>query len=152
MNSKSQVSRKKSLSGTQNNFLPLLSSNQFPSNAQLTSNSQLNYNYQPNSNSLLSSNIQSTSNSQLTSKNCRRLVLEKVVGTTSSSNSNFTLNPISGELVFVAGCVVVFYDPQQDKQTKFFSSPSNKPLNCVDISENGKFLAAGEVNQSFSKP
>lgn len=91
-----------------------------------------------------------TKRKSLTSKSGnRKLILDKVIGNTSNSTNNFISSPSSSEIAFLAGCVVVIYDYEQDKQTKFLFSPSNKPFASICFSENGKYLAAGEVTLNF---
>eukprot|EP00276_Gloeochaete_wittrockiana_P006089 CAMPEP_0184651898 /NCGR_PEP_ID=MMETSP0308-20130426/9559_1 /TAXON_ID=38269 /ORGANISM="Gloeochaete witrockiana, Strain SAG 46.84" /LENGTH=1233 /DNA_ID=CAMNT_0027086439 /DNA_START=41 /DNA_END=3738 /DNA_ORIENTATION=- len=73
-----------------------------------------------------------------------KLVLEKIIGTTASRNTALSSNPVTGDLAYVAGCVVVIYNYRRNKQVKFLGSKNNKSLSCVAFSPDGKCVAAGE--------
>ena len=70
------------------------------------------------------------------------LSLEKVIGTTSLHNSSVAVNPATGEAAYVAGCVIVVYNPQKNRQTRFFRT--EKSVSCLTFSRDGNYLAAGE--------
>lgn len=76
--------------------------------------------------------------------------LHKVLGFAGKSNQEMALNPQTGELVWVAGSVIVTYSPKENKQTKFIFHPSNKSFGCLTFSPNGKYLAAGGKSKNPS--
>lgn len=70
------------------------------------------------------------------------LKLEKVIGSTSSSNSVFQSNPVSGDVFYAAGAIVICYSPTDNIQKKYFKC--SRSISCLAISNDGKYLAAGE--------
>lgn len=44
----------------------------------------------------------------------KKPMLEKVIGVTSTSNYNFVFNPLTGELAYTAGSIIVCYHPDKD--------------------------------------
>eukprot|EP00961_Rhodomonas_salina_P298862 3938442-Rhodomonas_salina.1 len=70
--------------------------------------------------------------------------LERVIGNTIGSSSGLAANPVTGDLAYTAGCVVVIYNPRRNRQTQFLSCRNNRKLTCVAFSNNGALLAAGE--------
>eukprot|EP00250_Pteridium_aquilinum_P033286 c5408_g2_i1 orf=62-412(+) len=75
-----------------------------------------------------------------------KLQLEKVIGLTSSNANGLACNPATGDLAFLAGCVVVVFSTETYRQTRFFMvSRTPKALACVTYSPHGgKLIAAGE--------
>ena len=69
------------------------------------------------------------------------LSLSRVVGLTSLSNTSFLSSP-DGNIFYAAGCVCVVYNPQTNKQVKFFTV--TKAISSMHLSEDGRFLAIGE--------
>ena len=76
--------------------------------------------------------------------------LEKVIGTSSKNANAIQVNPVNGDLVFLAGSYLVVYSPKDAKQTHFLSSPTSRPFQCLVFSSCGKYLAAGE--SAFRQP
>lgn len=76
--------------------------------------------------------------------------LEKVIGTSSKNANALQVNPVNGDLVFLAGSYLVVYSPKDAKQTRFLSSPTSRPFQCLVFSNCGKYLAAGE--SAFRQP
>ena len=93
------------------------------------------------------------------------MILERVIGNTIKGKHGMTIDPTTGDLAYIAGCVVVFYRPKNNRQTQFLSSlnnrfvydpfccidisitsqiPAGRPLSCLDFSSDGRHLAAGE--------
>jgi hypothetical protein len=54
--------------------------------------------------------------------------LEKVIGLSSKGFNAIEVNPVTGDLVYMAGSFLVIYSPKESKQTNFLSSPTSKPL------------------------
>ncbi|KAE9008806.1 hypothetical protein PR001_g16591 [Phytophthora rubi] len=71
-----------------------------------------------------------------------RLILERVLGLTALSNAMVAVNPVSGELAYAAGCIVVIYNLRRNKQVRYYRV--DKSVACLSFSPNGQFLAIGE--------
>ncbi|GMF12002.1 unnamed protein product [Phytophthora lilii] len=52
------------------------------------------------------------------------------------------VNPVSGELAYAAGCIVVVYNLRRNKQVRYYRV--DKGVACLSFSPNGQFLAIGE--------
>ena len=76
--------------------------------------------------------------------------LEKVIGTSSKTANAIQVNPANGDLVYLAGSYLVIYSPKDAKQTQFLSSRTSRPFQCMQFSNDGKYLAAGE--SAFRQP
>jgi hypothetical protein len=76
-----------------------------------------------------------------------QLELERVIGLTTTSPNGLACNTSTGDLAYLAGCVVVVYNVKANCQTRFLmASKTPKAFACVTYSnQGGKFLAAGEV-------
>ncbi len=76
-----------------------------------------------------------------------QLELERVIGLTTTSPNGLACNTSTGDLAYLAGCVVVVYNVKANCQTRFLmASKTPKAFACVAYSnQGGKFLAAGEV-------
>jgi len=71
--------------------------------------------------------------------------LERIIGTTAQTHSAFAVHPVSGDIAYPAGSIVIIYHPKKNRQTRFFSGPGNKPFSVVAFSRDGNYLLAGEV-------
>ena len=67
--------------------------------------------------------------------------LERVVGVTSVHNASFAANPVTGDLAYPAGCVVVILSAAGE-QTNYFRH--TKAVSALTFSPDGRFLAVGE--------
>ena len=76
-----------------------------------------------------------------------QVVLEKVFGFTVSSNARLSQS-CEGTIAYLAGCVIVLYDPNTQKQD-FIISQARKTLTTVAFSADGRTLATGEVRVAF---
>ncbi len=76
----------------------------------------------------------------------KRVTLEKVIGLNVHDNFSVSINQKTGEVAYIAGCIVVVYDPKTNKQTQFLSNDTaiKTSITSVAFSENGKYIAAGE--------
>ncbi|KAG6549127.1 hypothetical protein Mapa_009353 [Marchantia paleacea] len=76
-----------------------------------------------------------------------KLDLERVIGLTTSNANGLASNPATGDIAYIAGCVVVVYNVKTNSQIKFLTSTkSQKAFSCVAYSySGGKFIAAGET-------
>ncbi len=70
------------------------------------------------------------------------LTLERVIGQTCLHNSALAVNPVTGDVAYPAGCVVVIYQPRHNRQSRFFHS--TKAVSCLAFSADGTYLAVGE--------
>ncbi|KAM9468830.1 WD repeat-containing protein 62 [Clarias gariepinus] len=72
-----------------------------------------------------------------------RVVLEKVLGITTTSNSGLACDPNTGTVAYPAGCVIVVLNPKTNKQSHIFNT-SRKTFSALAFSQNGKYLVTGE--------
>ena len=54
------------------------------------------------------------------------MILERVIGNTIKGKHGMAIDPTTGDLAYIAGCVVVFYRPKHNRQTQFLSSLNNR--------------------------
>ncbi|XP_030479012.1 uncharacterized protein LOC115696243 isoform X1 [Cannabis sativa] len=79
-----------------------------------------------------------------------KLVLKEVIGLTTTNcnglaSSSSSSSSLSSSCAYVAGCVVVVYNVDSCSQSHLMvTHRMPKPLNCVAMSEDGRFIAAGE--------
>ncbi|GMF45478.1 unnamed protein product [Phytophthora fragariaefolia] len=66
----------------------------------------------------------------------------RVLGLTARSNAAVAVNPVSGELAYAAGCIVVIYNLRRNKQVRYYRV--DKGVACLCFSPSGQFLAIGE--------
>ncbi|XP_057983325.1 uncharacterized protein LOC131168119 isoform X1 [Malania oleifera] len=79
------------------------------------------------------------------SRTASKLVLEEIIGLTTKNANGFALNVLNANCVYLAGCVVVVYNVDLGTQSHLMVSQRlPKPLSCVAISQDGRFVAAGE--------
>lgn len=71
-----------------------------------------------------------------------RLTLERVIGITSLSNAMMAVNPVTGEIAYAAGCIVVIYNLRRNKQVRYYRV--EKSVSCICFSPSGQYLAIGE--------
>ncbi|OQS03487.1 hypothetical protein THRCLA_04208, partial [Thraustotheca clavata] len=71
-----------------------------------------------------------------------KLTLERVLGLTAYSNAGVSINKVTGEVAYPAGCVVVMYNFQRDKQTRYYRV--EKQVSAIAFSPDGKLLAIAE--------
>lgn len=60
-------------------------------------------------------------------------------------NASFSCNPVTGDIAYPAGCLVVIYNAKRNKQVRFLANKENKVISFLCYSSNGKYLAVGEV-------
>ncbi|KAF8042353.1 hypothetical protein BT93_A0851 [Corymbia citriodora subsp. variegata] len=74
-----------------------------------------------------------------------KLLLREIIGTTAKNASGLAGVASSKRCVYVAGCVVVVYDVSSGTQSHLVvSHRAPRPLSCVAVSLDGRFVAAGE--------
>ena len=56
--------------------------------------------------------------------------LEKVIGLSSKGQNAIEINPVTGDLVYLAGSFLVVYSPKDSKQSTFLSSRTSRPFLC----------------------
>ncbi|KAL4477105.1 hypothetical protein ABPG72_015418 [Tetrahymena utriculariae] len=74
----------------------------------------------------------------------QNLALSNVIGLTSNSKHNMLINPVSGELYYIAGSTIVVYNIEQNVQKKYIQSPNKRNIVCICLSKDCRYLAAGE--------
>ncbi|XP_063061845.1 WD repeat-containing protein 62 isoform X2 [Engraulis encrasicolus] len=72
-----------------------------------------------------------------------KVVLEKVLGITTSNSSGLACDPNTGLVAYTAGCVVVILHPKKNKQTHILNT-SRKTFSALAFSPDGKYLVTGE--------
>lgn len=72
------------------------------------------------------------------------LILENIIGFTTSSPNSMALNKNTGEIAYPAGSIIVIYNPILNKKSKFITSPNKRAFSCLTYSKDGKFLIGGE--------
>ncbi|XP_072547959.1 WD repeat-containing protein 62 isoform X2 [Salminus brasiliensis] len=95
------------------------------------------------SNSSTTANVRRTSRQSSKRDTHSRVVLEKVLGITTSSSSGLACDPNTGAVAYPAGCVIVILNPKKNKQTHIFNT-SRKTFSALAFSHNGKYLVTGE--------
>ncbi|XP_010464545.1 PREDICTED: mitogen-activated protein kinase-binding protein 1-like isoform X2 [Camelina sativa] len=74
-----------------------------------------------------------------------KLILQEIIGLTTKNANGLASVTCSSKCVYLAGCVVVVYDVDSFTQSHLVvSHRMPKPLSCVAVSLNGRFVAAGE--------
>ncbi|KAJ7961294.1 mitogen-activated protein kinase-binding protein 1 isoform X1 [Quillaja saponaria] len=74
-----------------------------------------------------------------------KLVLEEIIGLTTKNGNGLASNISTANCAYLAGCVVVVYNVNSGTQSHLMvSHRAPKPLSCVAMSKDGRFIAAGE--------
>lgn len=76
----------------------------------------------------------------------KNVALERILGNTVESNNAWSINPITDEIAYIAGNVVVIYHPDTHKQVRFLRH--TKTVTTVQYSPDGRFLAVGEKGKN----
>ena len=80
-----------------------------------------------------------------------QLVLEEIIGLTTKNGNGLASNISTARCAYVAGCVVVVYNVDSATQSHLIVSHRvPKPLCCVAMSKDGRFIAAAEVQNRKS--
>lgn len=77
----------------------------------------------------------------MSKKDNELLKLDRVLGLSSLNNASFK-SASNGDLFYIAGCVVVQYNPTSNKQVGFFNV--GNAISCIAISKDDQLLAIGE--------
>ncbi|XP_062328210.1 WD repeat-containing protein 62 isoform X2 [Osmerus eperlanus] len=72
-----------------------------------------------------------------------RVVLERVLGITTSNGSGLACDPNTGLVAYPAGCVIVILHPKKNKQFHILNT-SRKTFTALAFSQDGKYLVTGE--------
>ncbi|XP_075905756.1 WD repeat-containing protein 62 isoform X3 [Nelusetta ayraudi] len=72
-----------------------------------------------------------------------RVILEKVLGISTTAGSGLTSDPNTGLVAYPAGCVVVLLHPKKNKQSHIINT-SRRPFSALAFSHDGKYLVTGE--------
>ncbi|KAJ4704500.1 mitogen-activated protein kinase-binding protein 1 isoform X1 [Melia azedarach] len=79
------------------------------------------------------------------SESSSKLILEEIIGLTTRNCNGLASSTSTPKCAYVAGCVVVVYDVDSNAQSHIMVSHRvPRPLSCVAVSRDGRFLAAGE--------
>ena len=98
----------------------------------------------PQQNKKLSTNVQQSLSSQ-TAAITGGVRLERVLGLTSTSTSDMSVNPKTGHVAYPAGRIVVVYDPKELNQGMAFRYLTlKKTVSSLVWSSCGTYLAVGE--------
>ncbi|KAK3226204.1 hypothetical protein Dsin_006066 [Dipteronia sinensis] len=74
-----------------------------------------------------------------------KLILEEIIGLTAKNCNGLASNASTSKCAYTAGCVLVVYNVDLSTQSHLMvSHRMPKPLNCVAMSPDGRFVAAGE--------
>ncbi|OMO85146.1 hypothetical protein CCACVL1_10386 [Corchorus capsularis] len=74
-----------------------------------------------------------------------KLVLKEIIGLTTKNSKGLASSVSTSTCVYVAGCVAVVYNAASGTQSHLMlSHRMPKPLSCVAVSRDGRFVAAGE--------
>ncbi|XVF08242.1 hypothetical protein REPUB_Repub06bG0209700 [Reevesia pubescens] len=74
-----------------------------------------------------------------------KLVLKEIIGLTTKNANGLASSVLTSTCVYVAGCVAVVYNAESGTQSHLMLSHRiPKPLSCVAVSRDGRFVAAGE--------
>ncbi|KAK6290592.1 hypothetical protein POUND7_002133 [Theobroma cacao] len=74
-----------------------------------------------------------------------KLVLKEIIGLTAKNENGLASSVTASTCVYVAGCVAVVYDVEKGTQSHLMlSHRMPKPLSCVAVSRDGRYVAAGE--------
>ncbi|XP_059305429.1 uncharacterized protein LOC132057014 [Lycium ferocissimum] len=74
-----------------------------------------------------------------------KLMLEEIVGFTTANANGLASGVLNSKCVYIAGCVAVVYDVDSSTQSHLVvSNRLPKPLSCIAVSRDGRFIAAGE--------
>ncbi|CAM9730632.1 unnamed protein product, partial [Hapterophycus canaliculatus] len=57
-------------------------------------------------------------------------------------NNALAVNPITGDVAYPAGCVVVIYQARRNRQFRFLRT--SKTVSCLAFSRDGDMLVVGE--------
>ncbi|XP_065853201.1 uncharacterized protein [Euphorbia lathyris] len=74
-----------------------------------------------------------------------KMILEEINGLTTKNSNGLASNISTSSCAYVAGCVVVVYNVDSGRQSHLMvSHRTPRPLSCVAVSQDGRFVAAGE--------
>ncbi|XP_066532942.1 mitogen-activated protein kinase-binding protein 1-like isoform X3 [Hoplias malabaricus] len=72
-----------------------------------------------------------------------KVILERVLGITTSGSSGLACDSCSGTVAYPAGCVVVLLNPKKNRQRHIINT-SRKTITTLAFSSDGKYLVTGE--------
>ncbi|XVE76508.1 hypothetical protein DITRI_Ditri12bG0179300 [Diplodiscus trichospermus] len=74
-----------------------------------------------------------------------KLTLKEIIGLTPKNANGLASSVLTSTCVYVAGCVVVVFNAESGTQSHLMlNHRMPKPLSCVAVSRDGRFVAAGE--------
>lgn len=79
--------------------------------------------------------------------------MEEIIGLTTKNGNGLASKISTANCAYMAGCVVVVYNVGSGTQSHLMVSHRlPKPLSCVAMSTDGRFVAAGEVGFEIQYP
>ena len=78
-------------------------------------------------------------------KQKKSATLESIIGLTSFDECGIQTDPTGRFVAYSASCVVVVYDLKNHSQYQILQNTNQKVISCVCFSQDGKYVAAGEV-------
>jgi hypothetical protein len=74
--------------------------------------------------------------------------LLQVIGFPSYKKTGFCFNPLTGDLLYIAGSCIVVYSIEEDRQKDFLFNSKHSSYSCIDFSEDGRDLVAAEASKN----
>ena len=77
-------------------------------------------------------------------KNQKEMSLQYVGGLSTLRSEWYGISPLTGELVYTTGWIIIFYNINERKQNYYIMNPKSLPYASIAFSNDGKTLLAGE--------
>lgn len=68
-----------------------------------------------------------------------------VLGLASLKPAAYCFHPVTGDLLYCAGAMIVVYSLIENRQKTFLVNPKGHPYNCLCISQDGKDIITAEA-------
>ena len=83
-------------------------------------------------------------------KNQKDIALQFVGGLSTLRSQCYAISPLTGELVYTSGWIIIFYDIEERKQNYYILNPKSLPYASLTFSKDGKILLVGESKTKHS--